>query len=105
MAISTETLLNAVTTTGAGAARALRMDGKRTFQALGATTAGAGAAAVLVQVSNDGSNWITIGTITLTLATTESSDGFASDAKWRYVRGNVQSISGTGAYVTLIAGH
>jgi hypothetical protein len=107
MGVKTETLLDAVTTTGAGSARAARggRPGRATFQAKGTTTNGAGASAVKVQGSNDNSNWIDVGTITLTLATTESSDGFASDAAWVYWRGNVSSISGTGAAVTLIMGH
>lgn len=73
----------------------------RTFQASGTTSAGAGASVILVQVSNNNSDWITLGTITLTLGTSSTSDGFASNAPWPYVRGNVSSISGTNAAVTL----
>lgn len=94
------TLLNGVTATGAGSG--YRVIGKdRTFQANGTTTAGAGSATVKVQVSNNNVDWIDAGTITLTLATTSSSDGFASDAAWAHVRGNVTAISGTGASITL----
>jgi hypothetical protein len=77
---------------------------KRTFQAVGRTTAGAGAVEVRVHASNDGINFIEIGTITLVLSTSEATDGFASDAPWRYIRGRVESISGTGATVDLHMG-
>ena len=92
------TLLSAVTATGAGSAVG---GGKATYQASGTTSSGAGAATILVQGSNNNSDWLTIGTITLTLATTSSSDGFVSDTPWAYVRGNCTAISGTGAAVTL----
>lgn len=77
---------------------------KRVFQAVGTTTAGAGAATVLVQGSLDDTNWLTLGTISLTLGTTATSDGFATDAPWTYIRGNCSAISGTGATVTLFVG-
>lgn len=76
-------------------------DGKTTFQASGATTAGAGAASVIVWVSNDGDNWISAGTISLTLGTTVTTDGFAFDARWEHVRAELDSVSGTGAYVNV----
>lgn len=76
----------------------------RTFQSVGATSAGAGAAVVQVEASNDGDNWINLGTINHTLSTTNDTGGFASDAAWRYVRARVESISGTGASVTVWLG-
>ena len=95
-------LLNAATATGAGLAYA--MGGKRTFQASGLTTAGAGAATIKIQVSNDASNWLDLGTISLTLSSSSSSDGFAADAPWGYVRANLTAISGTNAAVTVRMG-
>lgn len=78
----------------------------KTYQAGGTTTAGAGAATVLVQGSNDeGASWNTIGTITLTLSTTRSSDSFTSDDRYQRLRGNVSAISGTGAAVDLIVAY
>src|SRR3972149_3373366 len=94
--ISSVRLLDAVLVTGAGASRAPWYK-DRTFQASGSTSAGVGAAAVKIQVSNDNVNWILIGTISLTLGVAVTTDGFASDAAWRYVRANVDSISGTDA--------
>jgi len=77
-----------------------------TFQAYGTTTAGAGAAVVLIQGSNinDANSFITLGTITLTLGTTLSADGFATSAAWKYVRASVSSISGTNASVNVLMG-
>jgi hypothetical protein len=96
-------LLDAVTATGAGSTQnnaAVR----KTYQASGTTSAAAGAATIKVQGSNNGINWDDIGTITLTLATTTSSDSFASDDRYAYIRGNVTAISGTDATVSLTVG-
>lgn len=97
------TLLSAATSVSAGSGY-LKPTTKCTFQSDGTTTAGAGSATVKVQVSNNNSDWVDLGTITLTLSTTSSSDGFTSDAPWKYVRGNVTAISGTGASVNLNMG-
>jgi hypothetical protein len=93
-------LLTAATATGAGSGIP-GIAATKTYQAHGTTTAGAGAATILVQGSNDGTNWNTIGTISLTLATTTSSDSFNSEDRYRHLRGNVSAISGTGASVSL----
>lgn len=50
------------------------------------------AATVQIQVSNDKSNWILAGTVTLAGAGT---DGFTTDASWKYIRANVTANSGT----------
>jgi hypothetical protein len=101
--IQTAALLSAVTATGAGSAIA-NSGTTKTYQARGTTSAGAGAATIVIQGSNDGgTSWDTIGTITLTLATTSSSDSFASDDRYALVRGNVTAISGTTATVSAFA--
>lgn len=97
------TLLHGATATGAGST-ARKSASLSTSQAKGATTASTGAASIAVQVSNNGANWLTLGTISLSLSTSESSDGFSSDAPWAFVRGNVTSISGTDAAVSLLMG-
>lgn len=103
--ISDGTLLSAATGTGAGSSVTLNTT-DRVYQAVGATTNGAGSATVKVQGSVDnGTTWVDLGTITLTLSTTASADGFASAAPWKMVRGNVTGISGTGANVSLYVGH
>lgn len=108
MTINTGTLLSAVTATGAGASLP-DLGCKRTFFANGATTASTGAATILVEVSNvaapTSADWKLLATVTLTLGTTLTNDGFASDAPWKHVRGNVTAISGTGAYVNLLVSH
>jgi hypothetical protein len=96
----TATLLSAVTSTGAGSG-VQNSATTKTYQARGTTSAGAGSATIAIQGSNDGgTSWDTIGTITLTLATTSSSDSFASDDRYAIVRGNVTALSGTGATVS-----
>lgn len=71
------------------------------FQANGLTTAGVGSATVKVQGSLDGSNWTDLGTITLSLSTTISNDGFPVNAPWSHVQATVVAITGTGASVSV----
>lgn len=103
--LNTVNLVTDKTTTGAASTKdASTLGPHRVYAARGTTSAGAGAATILIQGSLDGTNWITLATITLTLATTSSADGFASTAPWPYIRANVSAISGTGAAVTVDAG-
>lgn len=101
--IETVPLIEAATTTGANSPLP-GWAGTKTYQANGTTTAGAGTATILVQGSNDRTNWDTIGTLSLTLATATSSDSFASSDRYAYVRGNVSALTGTGASVNLNMG-
>jgi hypothetical protein len=73
-----------------------------TFQAIvtGADLATV-SATVLIQVTNEAdtfngakSNWITMGTITLT-GTTAATNGFTTICPWRYVRASVTAMSST----------
>lgn len=103
-------LLEAATATGAGTA-ATPYCTDRTFHAYGQTSAGAGAATIVIEGSNLPApvtstrvDWVTLGTITLTLATTRTGDGFASQARWRHVRAYVSAISGTDASVSSYVG-
>lgn len=92
-------LLDAATTTATGDQKE-PWHTNRTFEAYGTTSSGSGAAAILIEVRNsEASSWHTMATISLTLASSVSGDGFASSAAWRYVRARVSSISGTGASV------
>lgn len=97
-------LLTSAITTGAGTPKAPPDSRSRTYQANGTTTAGSGAATIQVQGSNNGVNWDTIGTITLTLGTTSTSDSFTSLDRYMALRANVSAISGTGASVNVAAG-
>lgn len=73
-------------------------NGRVTFQAIANGSSGAFAATVTIGVSNDGTNFETAGTISLSgTAITADSDGFSMDAPWAYVRASVASFTGTGA--------
>ncbi len=76
-----------------------------TFQANVVGT-GTVSATVVIDCSNDGVYWCTtpLATITLTAATTSSTDGFTTQAPWKYVRARVTAISGTNATVTVFMG-
>jgi hypothetical protein len=109
--LSGQMLTDAIAT-GAGGRR--RLNGpQHSFQASGETSAGSGAATIQIQVSNadDPSEtavtadahglWITAGTITLTLGTTVTSDGFAINAPWKWARAWISAISGTDGTVNV----
>lgn len=81
-----------------------------TFQAI-VTGSGTVSGAVDIQGSNEPAtyegtkaNWVTIGTITLSGATTTSTSGLTSITTWRYVRANITSIAGTNATIEVIMG-
>lgn len=99
----TTTLLSGAIATGAGGSFQ-PFGSKKVFQAYGTTSAGSGSATVKIQASITGSHWIDLATITLTLGTTVTSDGFASDTVWPYVRANITALSGTDATVTAVMG-
>lgn len=103
--LETQTLLNAVLVTGAGAAFT-PSSRSMTFQASGLTTAGAGAASIQPEGSNAASpgvgDWVPIGSpLALTLGTTKTSAAATVVTQFRQIRGNVVSISGTNAAVSL----
>lgn len=101
--IEISTLLVAATATATGVAHKFAAARpKRTFQAVVSGT-GAVTATVLIEVSNDDTNFLTLGTITLS-GTTSATDGFASDAPWINVRAKLTAISGTSAAVTVTMG-
>lgn len=99
MSIERVTLLSSVTTTATGSA--VRMPGAPgSVQAVVSGT-GAVTATVVVEVSNDGANWQTLDTITLS-GTTNAVGSMAYAAPFVEVRGRVSAISGTGAAVTAV---
>lgn len=101
------TLLSAATGTGAGTAIVNLRPVPRTYFAT-VTGTGAVSATVYIEVSGDGTNYLTGSNslCTLTLSgTTTASDGCAVPAAmWPYIRANVNAISGTGAAVTVRIG-
>ena len=97
-------ILDEATVAGAGPSHTMTGGGIETFEAYGTTSDGIGSAIIQIQVSNDGSTWITAGTINLDLKTNRTSDRLTMDSalsKWTYVRSNLKSISGTGASVSV----
>ncbi len=101
-------MLSAATTTSTGLAiQPYPLD--KTFQACGTTSAGTGAATTKVEVSDIATpataDWITLGTITLTLGTTQTCDGFASASRWKWYRINLSALSGTTGTVTATMGY
>lgn len=97
-------LLDGETTTATGRTIDTRKEGWQEFEYRNfmAKVSGSGSvsATVLVEVSNNGSDFFDLGTITLS-GTTSDSDGFIADDVWQYVRGRITAISGTSATVTL----
>jgi len=77
---------------------------KRSFQASGRVESDSGSATVTIDFSNDSQSWMTGGTITLDLSTESISDGFISDASWRYVRASITQISGDQPSVDVVMG-
>ncbi len=99
------TILSAAITTDTGTGYRIRHSLK-SVQAWGLTTAGAGAATIDIEGSYDGTYYVRLFTITLTLATTvtfaaNNTDGYTINAPWLYVRARVTAISGTNAAVTV----
>lgn len=77
----------------------------RTFQASVVGTAGAQAATVAIQVTNDIRIGLPLPLATMDLAGTPSdTEGFASQAMWTYVRAVLTGLSGTGAKCTVTMG-
>ena len=101
--IRTQALLSAVTVTGAGT-KLEPWGVRKTFQLTGKTSTGVGAASVKVEGSLDGDNWKLLDTLTLTLGTVVTSDFGVNTEAWRFIRGDVDSISGTNGEVTLTLG-
>ena len=94
-------LFTARTTAGTGTTREAPGPGA-TVQAVVSGT-GAVSSTVVIQVSNDGTNWLPLGTLTLS-GTTSATQGLALNAHWVYIRGNITALSGTAAAVTVTMG-
>lgn len=96
-------LLSSATATGAGTEWDVNA-AERTYQVWGTTSAGSGAATIVIEVSNKETpsadeDWTTLATLSLTLGTTQVNEGTSSVVPWRHVRANVTAISGTDATV------
>jgi hypothetical protein len=97
------TILENATTTGAGG-WVFKDAPLSSIQAFGSTTSGSGATVVSIEATNNiNGSYIVLGIISLTLGTTVTTDGFVVQAPWKYIRGNITSISGTNTTVTVEA--
>ena len=94
---SITSLLQSATETGAGTSQEMRFVGEKVIQAwiTGETPA---ATTILIQVSVDGTHWLTLATIELDGSTT--TDGFTFTAPWPYIRSNV-TVLGAGCTATV----
>ena len=101
--VLTHVLVDKATATGNKEAVMLNSRYK-TFQVTGKVSASTGSAEVEIQVSNDKVNFVTVDTLSLTLGTTVTSDSYVNNDAWKYVRGNVKTLTGTDAEVTVIVG-
>ena len=105
--IKAKNILTEATATGAGEPVELTNTGSanHTFQATLDADSTTPAANVDIEVSNDNSTWIVMGTISV--SGNSDTDGFASSASWRYARANVTDINdggGTAAVTVTIGG-
>lgn len=92
-----------VTTTSSGSA-VYKDSPFSTFQAI-VTGTGTVSATVIIDCSNDSVNWCSTSLATITLSgTTSASDGFTTQAPWKYVRARVTAIAGTSAAVQVYMG-
>lgn len=99
-------LLKDKTTQGYGEIKELT-GAYKVVQAWGTTTSSTGASDIKIWVSSDRVHWVLAGTIKLTLDTTSDlrgGDGFAINARWKYMQAQVDTISGTGAKVSACVG-
>lgn len=71
----------------------------RAFQAVLTCTTGNCTAAVNVEGSNDGINWVVQTTLTFTSNVSPQTQGYGSQVPYKFQRFNVTAISGTGALV------
>lgn len=99
----TEPLLSAATTVTTGDFVETKTGGF-SVSVSGKTTSGSGAATVVIEGSHDGITPVTLATVTLTLGTATTSDGFAGAVSWRYLRARLSAISGTGSEINATVG-
>jgi len=100
-------LLDNVSTEGAGGKTPIvkKGDSSATFQATVNGSSGTVTATIDIEVSNNETDWITMGTISLSAsAPAADSDGFASNASWSFAQANLTDITGTDARVTVVMG-
>lgn len=102
---SSRFLLERASTAATGNAEVIQGQGPFTIEASGLTTAGAGTADVDVLVSNQKTGpWAVAGNFNMVLSTVISVGTLPVVANWPYAQARVNSITGTGAEVTISIG-
>jgi hypothetical protein len=91
MGIGVKTILDTTGNTTGDAVKDINPGGA--FQAV-VTGSGTVGATVTIQASLDGTNWLTLGTITLT-GTAPQTDGFVNLGEWTHYRAISSATSGT----------
>jgi hypothetical protein len=101
-AIKTISLLDKVTTTGAGPVYEGPWNENRRARVQAAVDGdGAVTATVNIEGSNDGQHWELIGALSLSGTTTDS-DSLGVDYPWSYVRADLDAVTGTDAVVSAL---
>jgi hypothetical protein len=94
------TLMLSATTATTGSAFQIRSTSdvftNRSFQAVGVMSSSTGTATVIIEVSNDGTNYVTLGTITLALTTAPSSDLFFAYTTYEFYRARASQVTSNG---------
>ena len=101
--IKTKVMLNKATATQT--TEPLELNGHyKTFHAYGKVSASTGSAAIDILASNDGVEFTTIDTLSLTLGTSVTHDTFENSFGWKFIKANLKTLTGTDAEVTLTMG-
>lgn len=95
------TLLKDETATTTGESKNV-WKGLKSFQVV-MTGSGTVSATVDIDVSTDGSTWLTLGTISVS-GTDSAADGFVSEESWPHHRADLTAISGTSGSVSVYVG-
>lgn len=83
---STPTVGDAITTSTTN-----KVDAEGYLRTFGAGLVGGGSATVKIQASNDNLSWLDLATISLNATTT--SEGFAAEVPWVWVRANATAVT------------
>ena len=101
MGIESYVMHNAVVAANQGDSGQFPLPAQKTFTGFVVGT-GAVTATFTIKGSNNGVDWKTLATLTLT-GTTRAADGAAVNEAWKYTMATLSNVTGTGAAATLIA--
>lgn len=101
--IKSNTLINAVSTLTTSNVYSPN-DRGLSFHATGVVGASTGTAVINIECSNDNTNWMTLGAMTLSMTTSVISDGFDSVSGFGYYRAKVTTLTGTATVSVYVSG-